>query len=230
MEVTRLKAERRTALGRNHLRHLRREGWLPAVLYGGEDPQPVALSVSEWEMEQHVHHHHRVYQIEVEGGRQDAYLQDVQYDPLTDRMLHVDFKRIDLTVPIETEVEIEFVGHPVGAGKGGALIKDYTALPVKCLPTRIPERIQVIVAPLDMDQSLLAREVEMPPGVTLLLEPDEVVCHVAEMVVHAPPATVAESVEPEVAGKPAEAGAEAEGKKEGEAAPAKDKKDKEDKG
>jgi len=184
MEVTRLKAERRSAKGRNQVKLIRTQGWLPAVLYGGST-EPLPLSISEWEMEQHIRHHHRVFQIEVEGKKQDAYLQDIQWEAMTDRLTHVDFKRIDLTVEIETEVNIEFLGHPIGLAKGGALMKDMTELPVRCLPMSIPEKIEINVAPLDMDESLRAKDVVMPEGVTLMLKPEQVICHVAEMAVHA---------------------------------------------
>lgn len=213
MEVTRLKAERRAVKGRNQVQQIRRQGWLPVIMYGGTE-EPVMLSVSEWEMEQHIRHHHRVYQIEVDGRSQDAYLQEVQYDNLTDRLMHIDFKRIDLTKPIETEVEVEYVGHPVGLGKGGVLIKDYTSLPVKCLPTQIPDKIEVNVGPLDLHQSILAKDVVLPQGVTLLIEADDTVCHISEFVAHAPAAPVAETVEPEtVDGKPEDAGEAADAKK-----------------
>ncbi len=224
MEVTRLKAERRTALGRNQIKQIRRQGWLPAVVYGGEG-EPASIAVSEWEMEQHLRHHHRVYQIEMDGQQQSVYLQDVQWYAMTDRIQHVDFKRIDLTKEIEAEVEIEFVGHPAGASKGGALSKDYTALPVRCLPTSLPDSIEVSVAHLDLHQSVLAKEVQMPEGVTLLLDADEVVCHVAEMVEHAPADTTQGSVEPEIAGAPPKA--EGEAKEPAEKADKAEKKEKE---
>jgi large subunit ribosomal protein L25 len=222
MEVTRLKAERRNAMGRNQVKTIRSQGWLPAVIYGG-GAEPLSISISDWEMEQHIRHHHRVFQIEVEGKRQDAYLQDIQWEAMTERLRHVDFKRIDLTVEIETKVTIEYLGHPVGLAKGGALVKDLVDLPVKCLPLAIPEKIEVKVAHLDMDDVLRAKDLAMPKGVTLLLKPEQAICHVAEMVMHAPAETVAAVAEPEVAGAPKAEGAEAApaaGAK--EAAPAKD--------
>jgi large subunit ribosomal protein L25 len=132
-----MKAERRSALGRTQVQQLRKQGWLPAIVYGeGKDPMPI--SVSEWELEQHVKAHQKVFHIEVDGQKQAAYLQEVVWHLTTDRPVHADFKRIDLTKPIETEVEIEFLGHPIGLSKGGTLIKDHVSIRVRCLPTAIP--------------------------------------------------------------------------------------------
>lgn len=187
MQVATMKAERRTANGRNQVAHLRKEGWVPAVVYGGSEP-PMSISISEWEMEQHVKSHHRVFRIEVDGQRQDAYLQDIQWNALTDRASHVDFKRIDLSKPIELEVEVTLLGHPVGLSKGGVLLKDHNTIKISCLPTAIPETIEVTIAHLDVDMALTAKELELPAGVSLAVSPDLVLCHVAKLVVQAAPA------------------------------------------
>jgi large subunit ribosomal protein L25 len=190
MQVAKMKAERRTAQGRNQVAHLRKQGWVPAVVYGGSEA-PVSISISEWEMEQHVKHHHRVFRIEVDGQPQDAYLQEIQWDRLTDRATHVDFKRIDLSKPIELEVEVTMVGHPVGLGKGGVLLKDHTAIKISCLPTAIPETLEVAIGHLEVDMVLTAKELPLPEGVTLAVPPDTVVCHVAKLVVQAAAAPAA---------------------------------------
>lgn len=212
MQVARLKGEVRSAVGRTQVQSLRAQGWMPAIVYGeGKEPQPI--SISEWELEQHIKHHHRVYSLDIGGARQDAYLQDVQFDPLTDRARHADFKRIDLTKPIELEVEVAFSGHPVGLGKGGVLIKDHPKIKVRCLPTAIPDDVEVVIGHLEIDMGVTAKDVQLPEGVTLAVSPDLVVCHVAKLVVQAAaaPAPAAEAA-------PAEGAAPAAG-----AAPAGDK-------
>ena len=223
MQVARLKAEARTAVGRNQLRQLRQQGWLPAIVYGeGKDPQ--TIQVSEWEIEQHIKHHLRVYRLELGGGRQDAYLQDIQFDPMTDRPRHADFKRIDLTKPIELEVEVGFTGHPKGIGKGGVLIKDHPRLRVRCLPTAIPEDLPVAIGHLEIDESVRAKDVQLPAGVELLVSPELVVCHVTKLVgVAAAPPPGAEAVPADGAAVPAEgAPAPAAAPAKGAAAPAKE--------
>lgn len=182
MQVVRMKAERRTALGRNQVAQLRAQGWLPAVVYG-EGQEPVSIAISEWELEQHVKAHHKLFQLEIGGAAQSALLHEIAWQATTDRPLHADFKRVDLTKPIETEVEVALVGHPVGLGKGGTLVKDHLVLTVRCLPTAIPEGLEHDVGALDLDQSVQAGQIALPPGVTLVTPAHTSVCHVALIVV-----------------------------------------------
>ncbi len=180
MQVARMKAETRTAIGRNQLRALRAKGWTPAVVYG-EKKDPLSISISEWELEQHIKKHHKVFRLEIDGKSQDAMLQDIQFDVLTDHPIHCDFIRVDLTKPIEVEVEVAFAGYAVGIGRGGTLVKDHALIKVRCVPTAIPESLEVTVDSLDLDMSICAREVALPAGVELVSDGDLVVCHVAKL-------------------------------------------------
>lgn len=202
MQVVRMKAERRTAIGRNQVARLRAEGWLPAVVYG-DGKEPVSIAISEWELEQHIRAHHKVFQLEIGGASQSALLQDVSWQATTDRPVHADFKRVDLTKPIETEVEVTLIGHPVGLGKGGALMKDHLVLTVRCLPTSIPEGIEHDVSALDLDQGVTAGEIALPEGVTLVTPPHTSVCHVAAVVAAEPAAAEAPAAEAAPATPPA---------------------------
>jgi large subunit ribosomal protein L25 len=216
MQVVRMKAERRSALGRNRTKALRAEGWLPAVVYG-DGQEPLSISISEWEFEQHVKAHHRVFQLDIAGGAQAAFLQDVAWQATTDRPLHVDFKRIDLTKPIEADVEVALLGHPIGLSKGGTLMKDHIAIKVRCLPTAIPDSIEHDVSKLEIDDYVTAGQLVLPDGVTLVTPPSTSVCHVAKIVVvEAAPAAApaADAAAAPAAGeKPAEKGAEKAGDK-----------------
>jgi large subunit ribosomal protein L25 len=216
-----MKAERRTALGRNRTAALRAQGWMPAVVYG-EGQDPVSISISEWELEQHVKAHHRVFQLDIGGQSQAAFLQEIAWQATTDRPLHADFKRIDLNKPIEAEVEVATKGHPVGLSKGGTLIKDHMVVTVRCLPTAIPNSIEHDVSKLEIDDYVTAGQLALPAGVTLITTPNTPVCHVAKLVAQeiAAPAAAAPAegaAAPADGAKPAEGAAKA-------AEPAKDAK------
>jgi large subunit ribosomal protein L25 len=193
MQVVRMKAERREALGRNRVAQLRNQGWLPAVVYG-EGKEALSIAISEWEMEQHIKAHHRIFQLDIAGQAQAALLQEVTWLNTSDRPQHADFKRIDLNKPIEVQVEVALSGHPVGLAKGGTLMKDHVAITVRCLPTAIPDAIPHDVSKLELDQYVTAGELKMPAGVTLVTPPTTSVCHVAKLVVQElPTAPVAEA-------------------------------------
>lgn len=218
MQVVRMKAERRTALGKTRVAQLREQGWMPAVVYG-EGQESVSISISEWELDQHVKAHHRVFQLEIAGAAQAAFLQEVAWHSTSDRPLHADFKRIDLTKPIEADVHVEMTGHPVGLAKGGNLIKDHLTVKVRCLPTEIPDSIPHDVSKLEIDDYVNAGQLALPAGLTLVTPPNTAVCHVAKIVVvevaPAPAAAVTAEV-PAAGDKPAEGAAPAAGGKPGD--------------
>ncbi|MFY9344128.1 MAG: 50S ribosomal protein L25 [Planctomycetota bacterium] len=211
MQVVRMKAERRTALGRNRLGQLRSQGWMPAVVYG-ESQEPVSIAISEWELDQHVKAHHRVFQLEIGGQPQAAFLQQISWHATSDRPLHADFKRIDLTKPIDAEVEVALTGHPVGISKGGNLIRDHATVRVRCLPTQIPDSIAHDVSKLEIDDYVYGKDLAIPAGVTLLTPLTAAIAHVAKIVVvevaPAPTAVPAEGEAP-AAGAAGAAGAAA---------------------
>jgi large subunit ribosomal protein L25 len=192
MQVARMKAERRTALGRNRNEALRAQGWMPAVVYG-EGKESVSIAISEWELEQHVKAHHRVFHIDIGGVAESAFLQEVAWHATTDRPLHADFKRIDLNKPIDAEVEVALVGYPAGLGKGGTLVKDHIKVAVRCLPTAIPDALEHDISKLEIDDYLTAGQLALPAGVTLVSAATMPICHVAKLVVAEVAAPAAEA-------------------------------------
>lgn len=177
MKVVPMKAEPRTAKGRNQLVRLRREGWMPAVVYG-EGGEPVSIAISEWELDQHVKAHHKVFALDIAGNKETALLREVAWHTLNDRPLHADFLRIDLDKPIEAQVEVTTIGYPVGLSKGGVLVKDHQTVQVRCLPTAMPDAIEVDVSKLDIDNFLRAGDLSLPEGVELVSPREMSICHV----------------------------------------------------
>ena len=178
MEVATIRAGRRKAKGSNRVSPLRAQGLIPAVLYGGVET-PINLAVEERELEGHLRHHQKVYNLALDGGAVPVYLQDVHWDVISERPLHMDFRRIDMTKPIQTDVELAYIGHPVGASHGGSLVRDRISIRIRCLPGEIPEEIEVHVAELDIGDSLLAGNLRLPEGVTTDVPIEQIICHVA---------------------------------------------------
>lgn len=221
MEITTIKAKARTALGKSHVRELRMQGYVPAVVYG-EGKTPESVQIDETDLQSHLRHHHRVFHLDVSGSTQAIYLQEVQWDSLNDRPLHVDFKRVDLKKPLSVAVEVTFLGHPVGISKGGRFIKDHPQVKVLCLPTEIPEGLEIGVGHLEIDQKIVASELKLPAGVKLDMPADTVVCHVVfqkvEVIAAPAAAATAEGAAAAEGGAPAAAAPAAGGDK--KAAPA----------
>ncbi len=177
MEISTIEVQPRNAKGRNQVARLRDEGLVPAVLYGA-GKGTMNLTVLEREFERHVRQHHKVFKLRMDGKEQAIFLQDVQWDCLTDKPVHIDFMRIDLTKPLHVQVEAVFLGHPVGISHGSRLVKDVTDLKIECLPDRIPENVEIQVGHLDLGDHILAGDVELPEGVKIDMPADTVICHV----------------------------------------------------
>lgn len=181
-EIT-LEVNEREQLGKNNSRRLRATGEVPAVVYGGAY-EPVAIRVSERTVRDLVKRagDNAVFLLQLAGTdeRRHAMIRALQYDPLTDRMLHIDFQRIDLSRAVRVRVAIELVGVPVGVKTDGGLLDFVTReVEVECLPTEIPARLSIDVSELRIGQHLEAGQLQLPSGVTLVEEPNRVLASVA---------------------------------------------------
>ena len=107
-----------------------------------------------------------------------AWLQDVAWKATTDRPLHADFLRIDLDKPWETAVEVSLLGHPAGLSKGGALIKDNLVIKVSALPKDLPEGLEIDISKLDAGDAIRAKDLALPDGVSLAVDPELYICRV----------------------------------------------------
>ncbi|KAA3604487.1 MAG: 50S ribosomal protein L25 [Planctomycetota bacterium] len=214
METAQLKAEPRTGSGTRAAYRLRREGRMPAVIYG-EGGETSNISVSTREMEAALRHHDRVLMLDLEGQEEKVLLHVVQYDSMGDQLLHVDFLRIGKHATVEVNVELEFIGHPKGLGHGGELVKNLTDLPIRCAPELIPETVPVQTSDLDVGDSVLVQDLNLPEGVEALVGAEDVVITIRSMTVieeeEAPEGEEGEAAMPEVISK---------GKKEEEEEPA----------
>ncbi len=177
-----IEAEAREVGSSNAARRMRREEKLPAVVYGGDkESNPIILnpreiiSVLKSESGQNT-----IFKLKVAGGAEDnVMIFDVQIDPITHNLIHADLVRIALDVEIEVSVPLRIVGEAKGVIEdGGVLDHSLRELLVSCLPTNIPESIDVDVSELDMNQSIKVEDLLVPPDVTVVTEPDRSVASV----------------------------------------------------
>ncbi len=167
--------------GRNGGR-LRREGSVPAIVYGhGMEPVPVEVNARNLQQALNTKAGENVIvKLNAEGvtlKESTCLIKQIQHNPITDTIQHVDFTVVSLTEKIEVEVPIVVKNADEAAGvkAGGVLDVVHHEVTVSCLPTQIPEAITVDVKTLQMGQSIHAKELVVPEGVELLIEPEEVV-------------------------------------------------------
>lgn len=229
MDFLQIPVTKREKIGSGHALRLRQQGQVPAVLYGlKKDTLP--LTVGEGDLGRFLRSGGRLVELKLGETARTAILREVQYDPLTDAVLHVDFVRVDKDQAIEDKVPVVYKGRAKGTAEGGIFQAVRDSLLVAARPADLPREIVVEVDHLAVHQGIHAGEVKLPAGVTLKTPPQALICTVITVKVEAAPAAPAEgAAEPELIGKkPAAEGEEAaaaapEGGKKA-AAPAAEKK------
>lgn len=234
-----LKAQKRERLGTRYAKRERARGRLPAVLYGHGLPT-VAISLDAREALRYFHQGEKVFTIELPGeaGGQTVILKDLQFDYLGTNVVHADLARVDLDEKITANVHVRLVGEAIGMKHAGAILTHpITQIAVHCTVRTLPDHLDVDITNLDVHQSLHAKDVPLPPGITLASDPEAIIAAISEVkeeVVAAEAAAVEGApAEPEViTAKKEEPVEEGEGVEKGKApaekkaSPEKDKKEK----
>jgi large subunit ribosomal protein L25 len=171
-----LQAREREGRGKNAARRLRASGMVPAVLYGDGDGSSTALAIPDKIVDYTLHHlgDNALYDIDLGSGASTARIVDVQRDPVSGRLIHVDFAPVDMRERIEVTVPLHVVGESPGAEEGGVLQQVAYEVQIESLPGDIPQEITLDVSTLGMNENLTLADVTLPEGATLISDPEEV--------------------------------------------------------
>lgn len=220
-----VEANSRETRGKNAARRLRRDGWVPAVLYGAKK-DPVAIAVNPKLVNKILESesgHNTIFTLEIDGKtKTNAMIKDWLVDPVRGDLLHVDLIRIAMHEKLRVKVPIVARGEPRGVKEqGGVFEYVMREVEVECLPTDIPDNIPVNVSELLIGQRFRAADIQVDPKLRVVTDPDRTLCHVVALaVVEEKPAEVevAAPAEPEVIkkGKAVEEGEEVEEEEGGE--------------
>ncbi len=180
---TSLKAAPRNRTGSGRLNQMRREGWVPSVIYG-KGTENINLKVDSKtfsELLAHSSSENILVNLDIEGhGTRLAFLQSIQHDPLSGKVLHADFRSIDEKTAITAHIPTHLNGESAGV-KAGGLIEQYVhAIEITCLPNDLPESIEVDISALQIGDSLHIGEITYPDGVKPTHAADVVVAHVSK--------------------------------------------------
>ncbi len=186
MEEIKLDVQVRDRVGSRKIKSIRRENAVPAIVYGGES-KPTNIKVDRSNYERIMRHHHGqsvIFHLNVmEGDKKlrdySVIVKEEQHDPVSDKLLHIDFNRISLTKELEVKVPVETKGEPVGVKQdGGSLEHILWELPVICLPTKIPQKIIVEVGHLKIGDAVHVKDIILPEGVRTKQDPDTILVSV----------------------------------------------------
>lgn len=201
MDAT-LEAVKRETRGKNEARRLRVAGRIPAVVYGGQNQEPLAVSVDPKILSRILHSESGVntlIDLKVDGGATDRVLvKDFLLDPIHHKLLHADFYRLALDKKITVTVPVELKGEPKGVKlQGGVLDFPVRDVEIEVLPTEIPEHLEIDVTELTIGQGVRLKELAENAKWTPVSDPDTLLVHVV-------PPRAAEETPAEGAAAPAE--------------------------
>ena len=218
-----LEAQPRTPGTKNDARRVRKQGKVPAVVYGaGKDAMPVSVDPRQVSRILHsVTGHNTVFDLAVDGERTKAMIVDWQYEPIKGSLLHIDVKRIAMDQKLRVNVPVELVGEPAGVKQQGGILEQITReVEVECLPGDIPNQIELDVSELVFNMVLRVADLPKSDKLKFLTDADQPVAHVISIKEEEAPAAdaiagaAAAPAEPEVMKK----GKQEAGEEAGEAA------------
>jgi len=173
-DVQPISAKMRERAGKGAARATRREGRIPAVIYGNK-LDPVMISLDPIEMLRHLRgaFYTHVYEIDIDGvGKERVLARDVQTDPVTDKELHIDFMRFSKSTRVNVEVECQFINEEEcpGLSQGGVLNVVRYTIELVCSPASIPEAIVIDLTGLEIGDSIHISNVTLPDDVEPVID------------------------------------------------------------
>ena len=175
-----LKAELREHAGSKHAAKVRKQGRIPAIVYGHKQ-EPVAISLDAHNFVEGLHHGHRLMDVQIGKKKEKIIVKDMQYDYLGKNIIHADLMRVSVTemVKVTVPIELKSSGAAKGTHEGGIIEAHAGHLEIECKATDIPEAIVVSVKEVGVGDSLHAGDIELADGVELVSSPETLVvtCH-----------------------------------------------------
>ncbi len=168
-----LTAQLREDKGKGASRRLRRTGWVPGILYGGDrEPRSIALKDNELKNAlKNESFYSSIFTITVGDVSQDVVLKDIQRHPAREEAMHVDLMRVTAGQALKTNVQFHFVGEDIAPGvkeEGGAISHNMVDVEITCLPKDLPEFIEVDVSKLRKDETIHLSDLVLPEGVQIV--------------------------------------------------------------
>lgn len=173
-----LRARERTSRGKNENRRLRETGMAPAILYS-DDPNEVSTAISvpikTVDLTLQNLGDNALYDVALGSRTAVARVVDLQRDPVTGQLLHVDFTPVNMRERIEVTVPVSVVGEAPGVNEDDGVLQQVAyELQVESLPGNIPQEIEVDVSELYMNENLALGDIALPEGITLVSDPEEI--------------------------------------------------------
>ena len=174
MQQVRLEAQKREVSGKGAARGMRRAGHLPGVLYGRKNEViPIQIDARGFQDFLQNYGENAFINLEIaDHGTENVMVKEIQRDPVSNQLLHTDLLRISMDEPITSAASIILIGSAPGIQEGGILEFPHRQLTVHCLPTLLPEEVEVDISALDIDDRISVTDISLPEGVEILDDPN----------------------------------------------------------
>ena len=204
-----LDIESRESVGKKSTKAIRREGKIPSTLYyKGEEPENIA--VDKIKLYQALKSEQRVHEVELNNESQYVMVKALQYHPVTDEIVHLDFMRVRRSEKMTISVPLVLIGKPIGVIEGGILSQSLNQIEISCFPTNVPEQIEVSIDNLGLNESISIADVSIEDEEIEILSASDI--SVASIITP----VVEEGIAPADVEEPGEEGEDAESTSEGD--------------
>ncbi len=175
MEQKTLSVVERKEFKKGPAKQLRKEGKIPAVIYGHTDPVHISVDAREFGRKFKVVTENTIISLDMDGKSVEVLVKDLQEDIVTETVEHIDFYEIEKGKALKTHVPIHLKGNSVGVKEGGLLEQIIDQLEVECLPKDLPEEISIDISGLQMGESIHVKDLALSEGVKALVAEDRTV-------------------------------------------------------
>jgi large subunit ribosomal protein L25 len=167
MEIFKLTGETRDSFGKKGAKATRKNEIIPCILYGGEES--FYFSVKPMEVKHLIYNHKfQMVELNVGGKTITAILKDIQYHPVTDEILHIDFQELVQDRKVKVSVPVEFIGASKGIKEGGALMPLLRKVIIKTTPEKLVDNIKADISSLGLGQSIRVKSLTIPEGIQIM--------------------------------------------------------------
>ena len=182
-----LTVEKRDLKGNKDLRQLRQDMKIPGVYYS-YDGSNILFQISNNEVKNAIQSGANIFTVNVGGNEQNVVFKSVQYHPVTEQIIHIDLYGVDMNKPISIKIPIVYVGTPLGVStEGGVVVTNLNEIEISCLPSDIPENIEVDISNVSMGENIQAGDVDLGDKFKLVTMEDSTLMSVTHVVVEETP-------------------------------------------
>lgn len=167
MDFISVSAKKRTETGKKAIKAIRREGFIPAILYGGNENTNVA--VAPMAVRDIIYTpDFKIAELDIEGSTHKCIVKDIQFDPITDEIKHIDFLELIDGKPVKVNVPVRYVGVSPGVKTGGKLMTQMRSIKIKTTPEHLVDHLTLDISELELGSAVRVRDIDVPDNIEIL--------------------------------------------------------------